>query len=137
MSGKLWVALELSYRNMGLIIGHLYRFESWPRLKMTESRILASQHWARRLLWNLDLLADEEITENKSIEPDKKLSEIRPEPYSLPDGFAWDTLNLDEPLILTELYSLLNENYVEDDDSMFRFDYQPLFLKWLVSIGYG
>ena len=104
---------------------------------MTESRILASQHWARRLLWNLDLLADEEITENKSIEPDKKLSEIRPEPYSLPDGFAWDTLNLDEPLILTELYSLLNENYVEDDDSMFRFDYQPLFLKWLVSIGYG
>lgn len=31
---------------------------------------------------------------------------------------------------LKELYLLLNENYVEDDDSMFRFDYPPEFLKW-------
>lgn len=32
--------------------------------------------------------------------------------------------------MLKELYTLLNENYVEDDDCMFRFDYQPEFLKW-------
>ena len=25
---------------------------------------------------------------------------------------------------------LLNENYVEDDDNMFRFDYSPEFLRW-------
>lgn len=31
---------------------------------------------------------------------------------------------------LKELYLLLNENYVEDDDNMFRFDYSPEFLKW-------
>lgn len=31
---------------------------------------------------------------------------------------------------LKELYTLLNENYVEDDDNMFRFDYSPNFLKW-------
>ena len=31
---------------------------------------------------------------------------------------------------LKELYTLLNENYVEDDDNMFRFDYSPQFLKW-------
>lgn len=31
---------------------------------------------------------------------------------------------------LKELYQLLNENYVEDDDNMFRFDYSPEFLKW-------
>lgn len=31
---------------------------------------------------------------------------------------------------LKELYTLLNENYVEDDDNMFRFDYSPSFLKW-------
>lgn len=24
----------------------------------------------------------------------------------------------------------MNENYVEDDDNMFRFDYSPDFLKW-------
>ncbi|XP_057651343.1 glycylpeptide N-tetradecanoyltransferase [Diorhabda carinulata] len=73
---------------------------------------------------------DEKITVNEAIEPDKEPSEIREEPYSLPDGFKWDTLNLDEPLVLKELYTLLNENYVEDDDCMFRFDYQPEFLKW-------
>lgn len=73
---------------------------------------------------------DEKIQANESIEPDKELSEIRAEPYALPDGFKWDTLNLNEPLVLTELYTLLNENYVEDDDAMFRFDYQPEFLKW-------
>ncbi|XP_066262103.1 glycylpeptide N-tetradecanoyltransferase [Euwallacea similis] len=78
---------------------------------------------------------DEKITDqstfiNEAIESDKDVSEIRAEPYSLPDGFKWDTLHLDDPLVLTELYTLLNENYVEDDDSMFRFDYQPEFLKW-------
>ena len=31
---------------------------------------------------------------------------------------------------LKELYTLLNENYVEDDDNMFRFDYSPEFLRW-------
>ena len=73
---------------------------------------------------------DEKITCNEPIEPEKGTSDIRPTPYSLPDGFHWDSLNLDEPLVLKELYMLLNENYVEDDDSMFRFDYPPEFLKW-------
>lgn len=35
---------------------------------------------------------------------------------------------------LKELYTLLNENYVEDDDNMFRFDYSPEFLQWSVMI---
>ena len=34
------------------------------------------------------------------------------------------------PPQLKELYTLLNENYVEDDDNMFRFDYSPDFLLW-------
>lgn len=73
---------------------------------------------------------DEKITVNEPIELDKEVAEIRAESYSLPDGFQWDTLNLDDPLVLKELYMLLNENYVEDDDCMFRFDYPPDFLKW-------
>ncbi|XP_055913122.1 glycylpeptide N-tetradecanoyltransferase [Eupeodes corollae] len=73
---------------------------------------------------------NEEVFTNESIEPDKDISEIRQEPYTLPEGFKWDTLNLNSSQNLTELYTLLNENYVEDDDSMFRFDYQPEFLKW-------
>uniref|UniRef100_A0A182NFK0 Glycylpeptide N-tetradecanoyltransferase n=1 Tax=Anopheles dirus TaxID=7168 RepID=A0A182NFK0_9DIPT len=73
---------------------------------------------------------DEKIDANEAIEGDKPLSEIRQEPYALPDGFTWDTMNLNDPLELKELYTLLNENYVEDDDAMFRFDYQPEFLQW-------
>uniref|UniRef100_A0A182QCW1 Glycylpeptide N-tetradecanoyltransferase n=1 Tax=Anopheles farauti TaxID=69004 RepID=A0A182QCW1_9DIPT len=73
---------------------------------------------------------DEKIDANEPIESDKPVSEIRQEPYALPDGFTWDTMNLNEPLELKELYTLLNENYVEDDDAMFRFDYQSEFLKW-------
>jgi len=75
---------------------------------------------------------DEEITAaaNECISPDVPLDQLRQEPYSLPQGFEWDTLNLDDPLVLKELYILLNENYVEDDDNMFRFDYSPEFLRW-------
>lgn len=73
---------------------------------------------------------DESINENEAIEPNKPTSEIKPEPYALPEGFVWDTLSIDDPQVLKELYTLLNENYVEDDDAMFRFDYQPEFLKW-------
>lgn len=97
--------------------------------------------------------AGETVTSHGSIEPDK--DQIREEPYSLPQGFSWDTLDLGNPGVvrkgrvsptgllpaetfrklffsnqLKELYTLLNENYVEDDDNMFRFDYSPDFLLW-------
>lgn len=67
---------------------------------------------------------------HKAIEADKTIAEIKQDPYALPEGFVWDTLDLINAEVLKELYTLLNENYVEDDDAMFRFDYQPEFLKW-------
>jgi len=73
---------------------------------------------------------DEVVTTNEFISDDVPTSEVRQEPYSLPDGFKWDTLQLDDPLVLKEVYVLLNENYVEDDDNMFRFDYSPEFIGW-------
>ncbi|KAK3541348.1 hypothetical protein QTP86_022104 [Hemibagrus guttatus] len=72
--------------------------------------------------------SDEVVTTHGPIEPDKE--NVRQEPYSLPQGFMWDTLDLSNAEVLKELYTLLNENYVEDDDNMFRFDYSPNFLKW-------
>eukprot|EP00112_Aurelia_sp_Birch-Aquarium-sp1_P014249 Seg3063.2 transcript_id=Seg3063.2/GoldUCD/mRNA.D3Y31 product="Glycylpeptide N-tetradecanoyltransferase 2" protein_id=Seg3063.2/GoldUCD/D3Y31 len=72
----------------------------------------------------------EEIKEpvNEALEPER--DEIRSVPYTLPSNFVWDTLDLDDAAVLKELYTLLNENYVEDDDNMFRFDYSPEFLRW-------
>uniref|UniRef100_A0A8C5P2X4 Glycylpeptide N-tetradecanoyltransferase n=1 Tax=Jaculus jaculus TaxID=51337 RepID=A0A8C5P2X4_JACJA len=71
---------------------------------------------------------NEVITSHGAIEPDK--DNVCQEPYSLPQGFMWDTLDLSDARVLKELYTLLNENYVEDDDNMFRFDYSPEFLLW-------
>ncbi|XP_046979481.1 glycylpeptide N-tetradecanoyltransferase 2-like [Schistocerca americana] len=73
---------------------------------------------------------NESVTCSGPIEADKRVAEIRQTPFSLPEGFRWDTLNLSDPTVLQELYTLLNENYVEDNDCMFRFDYPPEFLKW-------
>lgn len=67
---------------------------------------------------------------NEPIQPNKPLEEVKQDPISLPDGFKWDDLDLNNKDQLLELYTLLNENYVEDDDNMFRFDYSPGFLKW-------
>jgi len=36
-------------------------------------------------------------------------------------------------LQVSELYTLLNENYVEDDDCTFRFDYSKPFLQWALT----
>ena len=73
------------------------------------------------------------IDVNEAIEADKRIEDINPNCFSLPDGFKWDDLDLNNNDELMELYTLLNENYVEDDDNMFRFDYSPGFLKWLSS----
>ena len=86
---------------------------------------------------------------NGPVEPNKPIEELRQDPYNLPDGFSWDEVDvvseeqvrpsfrvlLESNLIfvefqLLELYVLLNENYVEDDDNMFRFDYSMPFLRW-------
>eukprot|EP00041_Stephanoeca_diplocostata_P000932 m.17915 g.17915 ORF g.17915 m.17915 type:complete len:416 (+) comp11336_c0_seq1:145-1392(+) len=64
------------------------------------------------------------------LEADKEQSELRQTPLNLPAGFEWYSLNLDDTGDLDALYKLLNENYVEDDDNMFRFDYSREFLVW-------
>ncbi|XP_044034402.1 glycylpeptide N-tetradecanoyltransferase 1-like isoform X2 [Siniperca chuatsi] len=54
----------------------------------------------------------------------------REEPYSLPQGFSWDTLDLSSPTVLRELCTLLNENYMEEDDNTIRFDFSLEYLQW-------
>ena len=57
---------------------------------------------------------------NGPIEEDKPASEVRQEPFSLVKGFEWSDVDLEDEGQQQELYQLLNENYVEDDDNMFR-----------------
>lgn len=104
----------------------VFTFQQKPAKTTEEAMQKQYQFWSTQPVPRMD----EKITESGPIESDKKREEIRQEPYSLPDGFSWDTLVLDDPLVLKELYTLLTENYVEDDDAMFRFDYPSHFLKW-------
>lgn len=62
---------------------------------------------------------------------DLKASEkLRHTPYELPEGLCFSDFDIDSEEHLGELYHLLCENYVEDYDSLFRFEYSKEFLKW-------
>jgi glycylpeptide N-tetradecanoyltransferase len=63
------------------------------------------------------------------------VEDTKKEPYALPAGFEWSTLDLSSTTSpdLEEVYNLLARNYVEDDDCMFRFDYKREFLVWAVT----
>ncbi|KTF86121.1 hypothetical protein cypCar_00041981 [Cyprinus carpio] len=102
----------------------LFSVGQGPAKTMEEATRRSYQFWDTQPVPKLG----ETVTSHGWIEPDK--DSIREEPYSLPQGFTWDTLDLGNPAVLKELYTLLNENYVEDDDNMFRFDYSPEFLLW-------
>jgi len=53
---------------------------------------------------------------------------VRKEPLNLPDGFVWANVDISNRNEAKEVYDLLTQNYVEDDDNMFRFDYSIEFL---------
>ncbi|KAM9774248.1 glycylpeptide N-tetradecanoyltransferase 1-like [Syngnathus typhle] len=65
-----------------------------------------------------------EITESEASAPE--------EPYSLPGGFSWDTLDLSGPSAIRELCTLLNENYTEEDDNTVTSDFSEEYLRWVL-----
>jgi len=46
------------------------------------------------------------------------------------EGFEWCLLDLNNDKELGELYDLLSNHYVEDDESQFRFNYSKTFFNW-------
>jgi glycylpeptide N-tetradecanoyltransferase len=66
------------------------------------------------------------------IDPPKTPADVRQEPGALPAGFEWSLINVKDDVQCAEVYTLLSENYVEDDDAMFRFRYSKEFLLWYV-----
>lgn len=75
---------------------------------------------------------DDVITEDGPIET-KKVEDISTTPYPLPKGFEWSIVDLTDKAQLDEVYDLLTNNYVEDDDCSFRFDYSRSFLEWALT----
>ncbi|GFE55141.1 hypothetical protein BaOVIS_025450 [Babesia ovis] len=78
----------------------------------------------------------DEVKSNDEIGPINTVcdvSKVPTEPYLLPDAFEWVDINILDRDQLKQLYILLNENYVEDGESMFRFDYKADFLRWAMT----
>ena len=62
--------------------------------------------------------------------PDQDAKGVRETGYALPGGYEWCDCDISSAEGAQEVYTLLSENYVEDDDNMFRFNYSSHFLSW-------
>jgi len=61
---------------------------------------------------------------------DQDVTKVKKDSYTLPGGYEWCDCNISNGESVQEVYTLLSENYVEDDDNMFRFNYSAAFLSW-------
>ena len=67
------------------------------------------------------------------LDPNTDVSTVKAEPYNMPAGFEWCDVDVTDAAQIEEMYKLLTENYVEDDDCVFRFDYSKPFLQWALT----
>ncbi|AFZ78944.1 N-myristoyl transferase, putative [Theileria equi strain WA] len=67
------------------------------------------------------------------IDANNDVENVLKTPYPLPDGFEWVVIDIFSESDRERVYTLLNENYVEDDDNLFRFDYKAEFLIWALT----
>lgn len=79
----------------------------------------------------------EEMTADKSKIVDGPIKEsdmekVDKNPSQMYPGFKWVTMDLEDDKELEEVYDLLTNHYVEDQEAMFRFRYSSSFLNWQV-----
>lgn len=104
--------------------------ENLSMAKMNDSEQKAKQHD----FWSTQPVPQSkkelfEVNEDGPIDPNAA-EKIRRTPYELPEGFQFAEFDIESEAGLNELYHLLCENYVEDYDSLFRFEYSKEFLIW-------
>ncbi|KAL3503793.1 hypothetical protein ACH5RR_033634 [Cinchona calisaya] len=99
--------------------------------KVQESLSLVKRHkfWETQPVGQFKDIGDTSLLEGP-IEPPTPLSEVKQEPYNLPNYYEWITCDMDSTQMCNEVYNLLTSNYVEDDENMFRFNYSKEFLQW-------
>ncbi|KAJ8553252.1 hypothetical protein K7X08_023930 [Anisodus acutangulus] len=99
--------------------------------QVQESLSLAKRHkfWETQPVGQFKDLGDTSLPEGP-IELPTPLSEIKQEPYNLPSPYEWTTCDMVSEEMCNEVYLLLTNNYVEDDENMFRFNYSKEFLQW-------
>ncbi|KAK4787574.1 hypothetical protein SAY86_011407 [Trapa natans] len=98
--------------------------------KVQESLMVGQRHkfWETQPVGQFKDIGDSSLPEGP-IEPPTPLSEVKQEPYNLPAPYEWITCDMESEMS-AEVYNLLTNNYVEDDENMFRFNYSKEFLSW-------
>ncbi|KAJ7452691.1 Myristoyl-CoA:protein N-myristoyltransferase, N-terminal domain-containing protein [Mycena galericulata] len=71
--------------------------------------------------------------EDGYIEPSKPREEVRQDPYSLPSGFEWTTVDIKDSTQSQEVQELLSLHYVEDQNTSLRLQYSAEFLQWALT----
>ncbi|CBI35914.3 unnamed protein product, partial [Vitis vinifera] len=99
--------------------------------KVQESLVLGKTHkfWETQPVGQFKDIGNASLAEGP-IEQPAPLSEVKQEPYNLPNLYEWITCDIDSEETCMEVYNLLTNNYVEDDENMFRFNYSKEFLRW-------
>uniref|UniRef100_A0A1D1XGR6 Glycylpeptide N-tetradecanoyltransferase n=1 Tax=Anthurium amnicola TaxID=1678845 RepID=A0A1D1XGR6_9ARAE len=99
--------------------------------RVQESLALGNRHrfWETQPVGQFKDVGDLTLPEGP-IDPPTSLSEVKAEPYTLPNSYEWSTCDISADAVATEIYNLLTANYVEDDENMFRFNYSLEFLRW-------
>lgn len=59
------------------------------------------------------------------------IEQTKKEPYNLPDGFEFHTLDLNDDEELIKLQTFLNNNYLESDNENMKFAYSIESIKWM------
>uniref|UniRef100_A0A1J3ENQ9 Glycylpeptide N-tetradecanoyltransferase n=1 Tax=Noccaea caerulescens TaxID=107243 RepID=A0A1J3ENQ9_NOCCA len=95
---------------------------------MSESKT-THKFWETQPVGQFKDIGDTSLPEGP-IEPATPLSEVKQEPYNLPSVYEWTTCDMSSDDMCSEVYNLLKNNYVEDDENMFRFNYSKEFLRW-------
>lgn len=72
---------------------------------------------------------DDKIDAEGPIET-KTPADVPAEPLPLLPEFTWSTIDITKDSELEEVYQLLYDHYVEDQDATFRFQYSHEFLRW-------
>ncbi|SCP06283.1 glycylpeptide N-tetradecanoyltransferase, putative [Plasmodium ovale] len=70
---------------------------------------------------------------NEPFISDNKVEDVRKDEYKLPAGYSWYVCDVKNEKDRSEIYTLLTDNYVEDDDNIFRFNYSSEFLLWALT----
>ena len=64
---------------------------------------------------------------------DNNIENIPKESYTLPEGFEWKDIDLNQVSDVDKLYEFLKSNYIGDESHLFGTDYSKDFLKWFLS----